>query len=81
MNEWKPNIRLGPINRIMRFVVGSMIAIFAYALDISTFQFAVHHIITLVFWMSAAYAWDPFYSFYQYLRQRYEDYQVMRGKF
>ncbi|MDH5230754.1 MAG: DUF2892 domain-containing protein [Gammaproteobacteria bacterium] len=79
--EYSKSVVISPVSRIVRFFIGFFIALLAYVLPISMFEFAMHHVITLVLWLTAAVGWDPITAIVIGLKKKYEHYTVMAGKF
>lgn len=81
MDTRKPLVVLHPVDRILRFAIGSIILGLAYALDMPTLKFAFLHVVTSYIWVTVMIAWDPFYYSVVKIRRMLADRAAINGRF
>ena len=75
-----PLVRLGMMDRILRFQIGLIILVTAYVSDLTILPFAFMHIVTVYIWLTMLIAWDPFYYVVKFIRRKYIEIAVMYGR-
>ena len=72
---------VGPIDCMLRTVVGLIIMVASFVLSLTIFEMTELLGVTIYLWVTAITKWDPFYLIFYSLWEKYKTDAAIKGRF